>query len=348
MRIAEPPEPPQAGDGPRGQNCGRVEGSRLSQPKADDRSELWSAALAERDRAQRVARARCSTPQDAEDCVQEAMARVVAMSDVDVRRVGPLLSTVVANLAADTHRARARAVRAEPRLRAANLPLPSPEEEVCDVLEARWLWGRRDELPEQDRAVLEQRVLGRTAGEAAQALGVTYKAAESAYTRARARMRAIWRAAAALLGILWGRPVRESAPVVVPVAASAAAAVLTVLALVVVPAEDGQAATPGANGAVAPSALVGEASRAVSLSGRPPATQPRPAATVAPKTVPVTPVPASEAGPVRVVPRTAAGPVGAPGVRFEEEREDQSVVESVFQCLGGGLIVSPTRVDCEG
>ena len=72
------------------------------------RPELWAALLAERDRAERVARARCRSRQDAEDCAQEAMARVAAMPDVDLTRIGPLISTVVAHLAVDTHRYAAR------------------------------------------------------------------------------------------------------------------------------------------------------------------------------------------------------------------------------------------------
>lgn len=318
------------------------------QPAPASRSDLWNALLAERDRAQRVARARCSSKQDAEDCVQEAMARVVAMSDVDLRRVGPLLGVIVANLAADTHRARARAFKAEPRLVAAGLAEPSPEEDVCDALEARWLWAMRTELPDQDRAVLELRAQGHTAGQAAEALGVTYKAAESAYTRARMRMKAIWRAAAALLGILWGRPVRDTAPVAVPVAASVVIAGLAVLG-VVIPAGEGQAdsssrqtlAEPGRPEAATEAAdVVVQATRRP--AGPPPA--PVPAAVLAgPRNAPpVSPVP------VRVVPQSAAGPAYVTGVRVGEEHAEESLAETVKRCLRKGVIVTPTYVDCAG
>jgi RNA polymerase sigma-70 factor (ECF subfamily) len=315
------------------------------------RSELWQAVIAERERAERVARSRCSSRQDAEDCVQEAMVRVVAMSDVDVARVGPLLSTVVANLAADTHRSRSRAARAEPRLRPAAISQPSPEEDVCDALEARWLWDKRAELPDQDRAVLELRTQGRTAGEAAAALGVTYKAAESAYTRARTKMRAIWRAAAALLGILWGRPGRDAAPVVVPAAASAALAVLTVLTVLatVVPAGEGRAEPrpPDRHPRVAVTA------QAATEPAEPAAqTVPRPPRAVEPppETKQATPPAASDEDPAPVVglPAPTAGPVYAPAVGVGQERPEESMAETVERCLREGLIVTPTHVDCAG
>jgi RNA polymerase sigma factor (sigma-70 family) len=322
-----------------------VEGPSLTQPTAPSRSDLWSALLAERGRAQRVARARCSSPQDAEDCVQEALARVVAMPDVDLRRVGPLLSVIVANLAADTHRSRGRALKAEPRLVAAGLAQPSPEEEVCDALEARWLWDMRTELPDQDRAVLELRAHGHTAGQAAEALGVTYKAAESAYTRARTRMRAIWRAAAALFGILWGRPVRESAPVAVPVAASVAVALLAVLG-VVVPADDGQA-NPGSGRPLVEAGRAEAAVRAVpqvQAARRP--VRPAPAPSAA-RPAPRDP-PSPAAAPIRLVPQSSAGPAYVTGVRVGEERPEESVTETVERCLREGVIVTPSHVDCAG
>jgi RNA polymerase sigma factor (sigma-70 family) len=315
----------------------------LSQPTAMSRSEVWRAVLAEQERAQRVARARCSSPQDAEDCVQEAMARVVAMPDVDLRRVGPLLSVIVANLAADTHRVRSRAVRAEPRLRASALAQPSPEDDICDALEAQWLWERRVELPEQDRAVLEFRAQGRSAAQAAEALGVTYKAAESAYTRARTRMRAIWRAAGALLGVLWARPARETAPVAIPVAAS----VLAVLAVLgVVPPGGAGQATPGKRGVSKQPVSV--QSSVPTATGTDAAVPTRAAPTDAGPTPLPRPTSAAPAPPTRLIPRSSAGPVYAPGVRGGEERTEESFTDTVDRCLREGLIVTPTHVDCAG
>jgi RNA polymerase sigma-70 factor (ECF subfamily) len=352
MRITEPRPPARAGKGRRDPKTTPVEGAALSQPPQADRSELWSALLAERDRAKRVARARCSSPHDAEDCVQEAMARVAAMPDVDASRVGPLLSTVVANLATDTHRARARAARAEPRLVAAGLPHPSPEEEVCDVLEARWLWDRRMELPDQDRAVLELRTEGRTAGQAAEALGVTYKAAESAYTRARSRMMKIWRTAAALLGILWGRPARESAPVTVPVAASATIAVLALLTAVLPGAggraEAGEGAGPRRIPAAATLPATASAKAPAPAGLRPERTAPSSSPPVSPGAQ-TAPRPAPVAAPRAVLlPGAAAGPIYAPDVQGGQQRTDESLTDTVGRCLREGVVVTPTYVNCAG
>lgn len=187
--------------------------------------DVWAALLDNRERAIRVARARGAHPDDVEDVVQEAMARVAAMADVDLARVGSLVTVVVANLAVDGHRARARGVRLDERFAAGSVPEPPPDEAVCDTDEARWLWSLREELGEQDRRVLELRADGRSLAEAADELGVTYKAAENALGRARKRLKTAWAVTAALLGILWGRrPFRVgTASVSLPAAVLAAA-----------------------------------------------------------------------------------------------------------------------------
>lgn len=309
---------------------------------ASYREQLWSAVLAERGRAERVAHARCSSVHDAEDCVQEAMARVVAMPDVDLDRVGPLLATVVTNLAMDTHRARARASRVEARLGARPGLVDSPEDDVCDVEEARWLWRRRLDLGAQDRAVLELRAAGCGAAEAAAALDVSYKTAESAYTRARTKMRAIWRAAAALLGVLWWRPVRPRAEATVVALAASAAVVLVLLPgatqradATVIPqrAEPAQAATPSA-----PSILPRRGGGSV-------AEQPEP------RTETVTPRRVDEPG--RSAPHlTAQAPsLSAAGAetgetRLVREHDEESFTETLQRCIDAGILVSPTHIEC--
>lgn len=187
---------------------------------------LWAAVVEQRGRALRVARSRCATPQDAEDCVQEAMLRVAGMDDVDLERVGPLLSTVVRHLAVDTHRSRVRGARAQGRLHALPQPQAAVDERVLDVDEARWLWGRRHELREQDRRVFELRAQGLTVAQAASALGITPKAAESSFTRARSRLRGIWKAAGAALAVLWAGTRRPG-----PALAGASVAVASVVAV---------------------------------------------------------------------------------------------------------------------
>lgn len=309
---------------------------------ASYREQLWSAVLAERGRAERVAHARCSSVHDAEDCVQEAMARVVAMPDVDLDRVGPLLATVVTNLAMDTHRARARTVRVEARLGARPGLAHSPEDDVCDVEEARWLWRRRVDLGAQDRAVLELRAAGYGAADAAAALDVSYKTAESAYTRARTKMRAIWRAAAALLGILWWRPVRPRADATAVALAASAAVVLVVLpgttqsADATVPpplAAPGQAATRSAS-----SELPHRSSWSVAAQPEAPDEPAVPLRVDEPR--PSGPRPTAQA------PSLAAAGAETGETRLVREHDEESFTETVQRCIDAGVLVSPTHIEC--
>jgi RNA polymerase sigma-70 factor (ECF subfamily) len=317
---------------------------------ASVKEHIWDAVVAERARAERVARARCASPQDAEDCVQEAMARVVAMPAVDAARIGPLLATVTANLAADTHRRSARAERAEPRLRAWATPQPTPEEIVCDAEEAKWLWLRRQALGTQDREVLELRVQGRSVAETAEELGLTYKAAEASFTRARARMRAIWRATAAALGILWGRPRREfsvAAPAYVAAAVAALAFVLLPGSPHAAPSAPGTPEPHAAAPAPAADAGAGAGAGAEGVAGA----QAAPAGAATPAdptrldtagTPPVTRTQIARREPAQVDGIT----VGATTVT--REREQENLQQTIERCLREGLIVSVTEVDCNG
>lgn len=202
--------------------------------------DVWEALLGSRDRAMRVARARCADPHEAEDCVQEALVRIAAMPNVDISRIGPLVSTVVARLAVDGHRARGRSTRLAGKLRSLDRAAPSPEEDVCDFAEARWLWSLRESLSDQDRRALELRIAGRSVTESAEDLGVTYKAAENSLRRARSRLRTAWAATAALIGVLW---VRRPA---IPATALAAAPVAFLAAATLAVLSPAQAPTPAA------------------------------------------------------------------------------------------------------
>lgn len=302
----------------------------------------WAALLAECDRARRVARARCASTQDAEDCVQEALARVAAMPDVDLRRVGPLLATVTANLAADAHRTAARQRRALPRLRPALPYDPGPEEGVCEMSEAQWLWARRDALPPQDRAVLELRAAGSSTVQAAACLGLTHKAAESSFTRARARMRAIWQATAAAFGILLGR--RPNGGRAATLGGATAAVVAAVTVLVVTASPDGASpevvtAPPGEVTPVAP------VPAPVSLDPPVAASPDRPSrstsSTVAPPSTPAAP-PLVSTRPLRT------GVVGGFPVEVTRERGEESLPQTLERCLREGVVVSLTEINCRG
>jgi RNA polymerase sigma factor (sigma-70 family) len=144
-----------------------------------------------------VARRRCASEEDAEDCVQEAMLRVAQFDRLDPARTVALLTSVVARLAVDMHRRRSREQRYQPRLAEAPEQQAPPDEAVLDAGEAQWLASQLPLLPERERAVFTQRAAGYTASETAARLGLTYKSVESAFTRARGRMR-IWAGAGVL------------------------------------------------------------------------------------------------------------------------------------------------------
>lgn len=310
---------------------------------------VWAALLQQRERALRVARARCASAQDAEDCVQEAMVRVAGMSQVDLARVGPLLSTVVANLAVDGHRSRARAAKAHARMQGWRRTEPPVDEQVCDEHEARWLWSRCGGLAVQDRRVLELRAQGLTVTQTAEALGLTYKAAEASLTRARSRLKGIWRAAGGLFGILWWRPERQLRTATVA-AVAAAGAVLTLNA---VP-PDASGGGPTGAPQVSPSAV--EPARAVVPGER---VAPRPAAAIRPaRPAPTAPVAVRERAPEPATPRpqpstvpvfstgrVQTGPVSG-GASGQFEHPEESFTDTLQRCLEQGAVVTPYHVEC--
>src|SRR4051812_12159339 len=176
---------------------------------AEDLPERWDAVLEHRDRARRVARARLSSPHDIDDCVQEGMTRVVAMPELDLGRVGPLLSTVVANVAADTHRWQTRSARLRAKVTWTEVAAAPHDDEVCDEAEARWLRSQLHALTPRERAVLELRADGHSVAQTAAELGITYKAVESAYTRGRNVLKAAWRLTLGVLALVATRHVRR-------------------------------------------------------------------------------------------------------------------------------------------
>lgn len=315
-------------------------------PKADvsdglsDGCSLWSALLHERGRAYRVARARGASPQDAEDCAQEALARVAAMPDVDLDRVGPLVGVVASRLAVDVHRRDQRDRGVLQRSDVAQLIHAAPEQAVCDAAEARWLWSRLDGLAPRERQAIELRAGGRTVTEIADALGVTYKAAENVLRRARSRMREVWRSTAALLGVLWGgraRP-RDAALLSVPVA------LVVVLALLSEPATsaDGDPQT----GAPPLSQVVdGPPTRALPLApdGATPPARPPVVTSIAPAADPPS---LDDVRPVPMVPPVDAGVVRYEGGHFEEIHPEETFAETVERCVREGVVVSVTEVRC--
>lgn len=306
---------------------------------ADGREQVWSALLAHRDRAVRVAAARCGSREEAEDVVQEAFARIAAMPDVDVDRIGPLLSSVVANLAADLHRARTRASRHRHRL--LHPVPPVPEDVVCEKAEARWLWTQRAGLSAQDRRVLELRAAGYTLPESAAQLGITYRAAENALGRARRHLRAVWRATAGLLGAAWARRAGRAAGV----ASAVPAAVVLALSLGVLP----YASSAPGGGVTGPSQAV----RAVHATNT--ADHAATAATHSPRRLSTSRSSAPRARPtagasagtlIGRTPVVRAGRAEIGPVPVTRNRGDETLAQTLRHCVDAGVSISLTRLGC--
>jgi RNA polymerase sigma factor (sigma-70 family) len=295
--------------------------------------ERWDAVLEHRDRALRVARARLSDPYDVDDCVQEGMARVVAMPNLDLGRVGPLLSTVVANVAADTHRQHVRSHRLSSKVASTQVPVQAGDEQICDAAEARWLRSQLDTLGERERSVLELRAEGRTVAETAAALGMTYKAAESAFTRGRHALKALWRATLVAVGAATVRGFRSSERTAAAVAL--AAAMSFAVAVQFVPQQPTQAQH------VTSPAMPETAYRAVTLGPSSANDAPR---TGTEKVVSQRSAHRSQELANIQPPHTYARPGR---IRVTREHPDESFLDTVQRCIRKGLTIRPDKIRCD-
>lgn len=149
--------------------------------------ERWALLVPHRERLVRLASARLGDVHEAQDCVHEAMLRALDFDGLDENRVAAFLSTVTIRLCVDRHRACARDRRIIHRLWEPGCE-EGPEERICDRLLGAWLLGLIVALPTRERSVLQARADGLSTSEAARELGITPKAAESAFTRARTKM----------------------------------------------------------------------------------------------------------------------------------------------------------------
>lgn len=310
----------------------------------------WAAVVEHRDRALRVARARCHDRGAVDDCVQEAMARVVAMPSVELSTVGPLLSTVVAHVAADVGRDAARCSALGARLTRAQPAVPAAEDAACDQAEARWLGQVAERLPTQDRAVLLLRADGLSVAEVAAELDITYKAAEAAFTRARKVLRAAWRATLGVLAVLLGRPGRDNER---PVLLCAATTVLTLACALTwwpsqPPAVDALPPRPHPFPMSQPEQPTVTTQEATPQRVLAPRANRQAAASVAAVSSPTT-GPAPVAPPVRTPVVTAEGPVVGPvdagDTRLVYEDRDETVTETIDRCASD-LVLTPFEISC--
>jgi len=183
---------------------------------------------AHREEAMAAIRRRVGDVPDAQDCVQDAMMRLVQRGDLDPERVRSLLARTAVHIAIDRGRARRREEYAAARLRVdAERQVVWPDQLVTDRADERRVLNAVDTLPPREREVMRLRlVVGLTVAETARLLGVTYKSIEGTYTRARARIRAMLGGA---LAWLVARMRRLGAPQSGEPLAAAAAVVVAVL-----------------------------------------------------------------------------------------------------------------------
>jgi DNA-directed RNA polymerase specialized sigma24 family protein len=317
-------------------------------PDATRRAELspsaWLALVAQRERIIAMGLARGLGPDDAEDCAQETILRVAARYPaIPAEDLPKLVAVIGKTVAADVHRARLQRARVAARLTALDR---RAGDDVADTVVLRrvahLLTGHIRQLPERERDVLAYRASGYSAGDTASALGVSYKAVDSAYTRARNRLRLI-----KLVGLGWLvgflRRLRNQAT---PVATAAVTSVaITLVGLYyLVPWSPPRSSTQGQSPSPSPTAP----SAVLELFSPPPVAPPvyAPPPAGAP-TSPGAPHPA--AGPVTLA---STGPVHvggahAGGVAVLEYTNPRPFAGAVLHCLvGGGLQLGPDTYGC--
>lgn len=303
---------------------------------SQDRDARWRAVATMRPMLVRIGLAQGVSLEDAEDAAQEALVRAVTSDNLDMTRAEAWLTRVTQRLCIDRHRQRTRDERLQLRIAPVDALCPSPEDAVCDQALGEWALRHADLLAPRERDVLFARADGHDAAAAAHLLGLTYKSAESAYTRARAKMRAAVRAALGALGLLRVSRPRRAATIVV---AAAPAVVLLALQAPLgllapwertAPVETRKPpvslTTPARSDQVAVSLEAGR--EAQSPTAKPAAVTPPP-----PRDVVDTP-------PVRV------GPVHHDGAKAGWQNEDETLEETLDRCLEKGIEITPQRIGC--
>jgi RNA polymerase sigma factor (sigma-70 family) len=152
----------------------------------------WRALVPHREKAIAVVRPLVDGYVDAEDVVHDAMVRVAQWQALDVDKARGLLCHAARQVALDRFRNLTVAQRAFVRLRGFERTRESvsPEEVVIrrdDLRQA--LATLAAILSEREREVTLLRLSGLSPGETADRLGLSLKSVESAYNRARERVR---------------------------------------------------------------------------------------------------------------------------------------------------------------
>ena len=190
-----------------------------------EREQRWAVLVAHRDELLRLARSRTTSLDDAEDCVQEALTRAVQFEGLDLDRAGAFLATTTIRLTTDLHRSRQRQARLALKVEGLGVATHDFADDIADSALARWLHQQTAELSEQEQAVLSARVDGGSSRDAAAALGISLRAAESSLTRARTKLQSAWTKVAVVVGALW-ITARRHAAISVPLTTVAAVVAL--------------------------------------------------------------------------------------------------------------------------
>jgi RNA polymerase sigma-70 factor (ECF subfamily) len=167
--------------------------------------ERWRRLADERQAVIRTLMRRGYRSADVEDWVHEAIVRIAVFDGIDANRVHALLLTVANRVGIDAHRADSRRA-AHLIATAAALPPASPEDAATQRWELRRVLEIASHLPARERHVVLMRARDVPLPEIAVALGVSYKSAESALSRARAKLRHALAGAVAAERDGWGSP----------------------------------------------------------------------------------------------------------------------------------------------
>lgn len=323
---------------------------RESRPSAslspEELQRRWDLVLPYRVEMLEIARRRVTTFQDAEDAVATAMLRTVTSRNLDERRVGAYLCTVVMRLTVDMHRDRARQLAVGRRQHTREVDSAAFEDEICDQAEARWLAEALASAPGREREVLAARLNGMSTAEVAVHLQLSRKSAENAFTRLRARADRLVAATLSLLGALWAYGRRSGGA-----AATAAPALLVVFAVVtpVVPTAESPRPRPARahEGPALPQAPVLEPTD--DRVAPPPA--PAPVAEL--PTGSQASVANEQAQDRKSVARVEAPPLapqvvtgGAVRVDEQEQYANETFIESTQRCLKNVVLTDPLKDPC--
>ncbi|MEV0641477.1 sigma-70 family RNA polymerase sigma factor [Streptomyces sp. NPDC050619] len=150
----------------------------------------WEEIFQHQDRLMRLVRRRLPSLPDAEDCVQETMARAAAHASLDRNRLGPFLTSVALRLCIDYYREMERRSRLLQRAALLNDP-GTTEEDVCDEAFGKWLMDQVKYLRGREQEVILARAAGISTAEFARLHNISVKAAEAAFTRGRARLKTV-------------------------------------------------------------------------------------------------------------------------------------------------------------